>query len=348
MNDVIGQIIDELGLDRLDTYSRSYISEHTSFTDMVRELVSGDTSVFEALGRLIRDSVTAELMQTKEYIAGMLIFLLVAAMFNRMINSKNSYLNSVSFLMVYGALMLILMESFTRIEALVTSTIDGLIGFMNMMIPVYASTLVLTGNISTGSAYYIFSFGCLYIIEWIAKLVLVPATQTFLFLILINNMFEEDSLSKLAELLEKIIRFLLKLSTAAVFGMGVVQRMVMAAKDDVTNSLALKTIKVIPGIGNAVSATGETLLSCGVLIKNCVGVVGVIVVISIVLSPIIKLIVFILGYKLTSAIVQPVSDKRIVEGVNGTARAGELFFGILCNMAVIFIITVSIVCAGVL
>ena len=177
---------------------------------------------------------------------------------------------------------------------------------------------------------------------------LVPATQTFLFLILINNMFEEDSLSKLAELLEKIIRFLLKLSTAAVFGMGVVQRMVMAAKDDVTNSLALKTIKVIPGIGNAVSATGETLLSCGVLIKNCVGVVGVIIVISIVLSPIIKLIVFILGYKLISAIVQPVADKRIVEGVNGTARAGELFFGILCNMAVIFIITVSIVCAGVL
>lgn len=348
MNDIIDQIIDELGLDKLDSYSQSYISEHTGFTDMVRELVSGDTSVFEALGRQIRDAVTAELMQTKEYIAGMLIFLLVAAMFNRMINSKNSYLNSVSFLMVYGALMLILMESFTRIEALVTSTIDGLIGFMNMMIPVYASTLVLTGNISTGSAYYIFSFGCLYIIEWITKLVLVPATQTFLFLILINNMFEEDSLSKLAELLEKIIRFLLKLSTAAVFGMGVVQRMVMAAKDDVTNSLALKTIKVIPGIGNAVSATGETLLSCGVLIKNCVGVVGVIIVISIVLSPIIKLIVFILGYKLISAIVQPVADKRIVEGVNGTARAGELFFGILCNMAVIFIITVSIVCAGVL
>lgn len=348
MNDIIGQIIDELGLDKLDSYSQGYISEHTGFTDMVRELVSGDTSVFEALGRQIRDAVTTEFMQTKEYIAGMLIFLLVAAMFNRMINSKNSYLNSVSFLMVYGALMLILMESFTRIEALVTSTIDGLIGFMNMMIPVYASTLVLTGNISTGSAYYIFSFGCLYIIEWITKLVLVPATQTFLFLILINNMFEEDSLSKLADLLEKIIRFLLKLSTAAVFGMGVVQRMVMAAKDDVTNSLALKTIKVIPGIGNAVSATGETLLSCGVLIKNCVGVVGVIIVISIVLSPIIKLIVFILGYKLTSAIVQPVADKRIVEGVNGTARAGELFFGILCNMAVIFIITVSIVCAGVL
>ncbi len=348
MNDIIGQIIDELGLDKLDSYSQGYISEHTGFTDMVRELVSGDTSVFEALGRQIRDAVTTEFMQTKEYIAGMLIFLLVAAMFNRMINSKNSYLNSVSFLMVYGALMLILMESFTRIEALVTSTIDGLIGFMNMMIPVYASTLVLTGNISTGSAYYIFSFFFLYIIEWITKLVLVPATQTFLFLILINNMFEEDSLSKLADLLEKIIRFLLKLSTAAVFGMGVVQRMVMAAKDDVTNSLALKTIKVIPGIGNAVSATGETLLSCGVLIKNCVGVVGVIIVISIVLSPIIKLIVFILGYKLTSAIVQPVADKRIVEGVNGTARAGELFFGILCNMAVIFIITVSIVCAGVL
>ena len=309
MNDIIGRIIDELGLDRLDTYGQSYLVEQTTFTEAVKEILSGGSSVFEALGRQLVDAVSNEIMQTKEYIVGMLVFLLTAAMFNRMVNSKNSYLNSVSFLMVYGALMLILMESFTKIEGLVTSAIDGVIGFMNMMIPVYASTLVMTGNISTGSAYYIFSFGCLYIIEWISKLVLVPAVQIFLFLVLINNMFEEDSLSKLAELLEKIIRFALKLSTGAVFGMGLVQRMVATARDDVANSLALKTIKVIPGIGNAVSATGETLLSCGVLIKNCVGVVGIIIILSILLAPLIRILIFILGYKLTSAIVQPIAGK---------------------------------------
>lgn len=347
MNDIMGRIIDELGLDRLDTYGQSYLVEQTTFTEAVKEILSGGSSVFEALSRQLVVAVSNEIMQTKEYIVGMLVFLLTAAMFNRMVNSKNSYLNSVSFLMVYGALMLILMESFTKIEGLVTSAIDGVIGFMNMMIPVYASTLVMTGNISTGSAYYIFSFGCLYIIEWISKLVLVPAVQIFLFLVLINNMFEEDSLSKLAELLEKIIRFALKLSTGAVFGMGLVQRMVATARDDVANSLALKTIKVIPGIGNAVSATGETLLSCGVLIKNCVGVVGIIIILSILLTPFIKILIFILGYKLTSAIVQPIADRRIVEGVNGTARAGELFLGILCNVGIIFIITVSIVCLGV-
>ena len=154
MNDMIGQIVDELGLDRLDAYGQSYLTEHTSFTEAVKDILSGDMSVFEALSRQIVDAVNSEIMQTKEYIVGMLVFLLVAAMFNRMVNSKNSYLNSVSFLMVYGALMLILMESFAKIEGLVTSAIDGLIGFMNMMIPVYASTLVMTGNISTGSVYY--------------------------------------------------------------------------------------------------------------------------------------------------------------------------------------------------
>ena len=35
MNDIIGRIIDELGLDRLDTYGQSYLVEQTTFTEAV-------------------------------------------------------------------------------------------------------------------------------------------------------------------------------------------------------------------------------------------------------------------------------------------------------------------------
>lgn len=346
MSGVIDEIIGELGLDSLNTYSEGYLVDKSSFADMVRDVLDGKMSVFDVLLKQLENSFVTEILGTKDYFIGVLSFLFITAMFNKMVNSKNSYLNSVSFLMVYGALMVLLMESFAKLETIVITTIDGLIGFMNVLIPVYATTLIVTGNISTGSSYYIFSFGCMYLIEWVTKLVLIPATQIFLFLVFINNMFEEDSLSKLAELLEKIIRFVLKLFTGIVFGMGTVQKIISAAKDQVTNSLALKTIRIIPGVGNAVSATGETILSCGVLVKNCVGVVGIIVMIAIVLSPLIKIAIYTLGYKAVAAVAQPVSDKRIVEGVNGTARASEIYLCILFHMGSIFIITVSIVCMG--
>ena len=209
MSGVIDEIIGELGLDSLNTYSEGYLVDKSSFADMVRDVLDGKMSVFDVLLQQLENSFVTEILGTKDYFIGVLSFLFITAMFNKMVNSKNSYLNSVSFLMVYGALMVLLMESFAKLEVIVITTIDGLIGFMNVLIPVYATTLIVTGNISTGSSYYIFSFGCMYLIEWVTKLVLIPATQIFLFLVFINNMFEEDSLSKLAELLEKIIRFVL-------------------------------------------------------------------------------------------------------------------------------------------
>lgn len=347
MEEIIDDIINELGLDCLNTYSQGYLVNKPTFADLVTQIMNGDRSVSEIIISQVSNIIASECFGTKELFVGIFSFVFIAAIFNKITSSKNTYLNSVSFLMVYGALMVLLMDSINGLELVLTNTIDGLIGFMNLLIPVYATTLIVTGNLSTASAYYVFSFGCIYLVEWIAKLVLIPATQIFLFLQFINNMFEEESISKLAELIEKLIRFALKLMTGIVIGMGSVESIIASTKDQVANSMALKAVSVVPGVGNVVSAAGETVLSCGMLIKNCIGIVGVIVLLAIILAPLIKIGVYFAGYKLVAAIVQPIADKRIVGGVNGTARACELYFNILCHMGIMFIITVSIICIGV-
>ena len=57
----------------------------------------------------------------------------------------------------------------------------------------------------------------------------------------------------------------------------------------------------------------DAILGCGILLKNAVGMVGVIIIIGICIMPIIKLATFSIMYSLTSSIIEPIADGKIVK-----------------------------------
>ena len=57
----------------------------------------------------------------------------------------------------------------------------------------------------------------------------------------------------------------------------------------------------------------DTVMSCGNILKNAVGIVGVIVIISICVVPILKLTSLMGVYYLGSALCQPIADEKIVK-----------------------------------
>ena len=91
---------------------------------------------------------------------------------------------------------------------------------------------------------------------------------------------------------------------------------------------------------------GEIMLGCAMLIKNSVGMAAIIVLFFIVLTPLVKTLIFSLMYRLLSAALQPVSDNRIVEGIEAVARAGNLYYIVIRDAAILFFIVIAIVCAS--
>ena len=57
----------------------------------------------------------------------------------------------------------------------------------------------------------------------------------------------------------------------------------------------------------------DTVMSCTNILKNAVGIVGVIVIISICIIPIIKLATLMAVYYLGAAVCQPIADEKIVK-----------------------------------
>ena len=87
----------------------------------------------------------------------------------------------------------------------------------------------------------------------------------------------------------------------------------------------------------------DSVLGCGVVLKNAVGLVGVIVILGICLMPIIKIATLTIIYNLAAAIIQPVADDKIVKLLDEMGGVFKLLLGILCALSVLLIIGVTMV-----
>ena len=57
----------------------------------------------------------------------------------------------------------------------------------------------------------------------------------------------------------------------------------------------------------------DTVMSCSNILKNAVGIVGVVIILSICITPILKLTALMGIYYLGSALCEPIADEKIVK-----------------------------------
>ena len=87
----------------------------------------------------------------------------------------------------------------------------------------------------------------------------------------------------------------------------------------------------------------DAVLGCGVILKNAVGMVGVIIIIGICLLPIIKLATFSIMYSLTSSIIEPISDSKIVKLLDEISGVFKLLLAVVSSVSVLLIIGITLV-----
>lgn len=99
----------------------------------------------------------------------------------------------------------------------------------------------------------------------------------------------------------------------------------------------------IPVVGKILGDAVDTVIGCSNILKNAVGIVGVIVVIGICLMPIIKLAILTITYYVTSAVIQPIADDKIVSLLSGMGDTFKVLLGMLIAVAVMLIIGITLV-----
>ena len=156
----------------------------------------------------------------------------------------------------------------------------------------------------------------------------------------------EEMLGKMAELIETLISWVLRTLLGVVAGLQVVRGLVTPVMDSLKRSAIGKTAGTLPGVGNAVNAVTELVLTTAVLVRNSLGVVFLLVFLVVGASPVIRYGLLALVYRFLAAVAQPVSDKRLVEVFSTMGEGCALLMRILFTAEVLCMLTFLILMAG--
>lgn len=349
-NEILEEIEGALKLEEIDQgLWKNENMEQFSFTDTVKKLLSGEIPFEPAeLPGLLGELFLSELKSQRGMALQILVVVLASAVFSNFVRVfDSSQIADVSFYMMYLLISTLLMQSFLSISQIAENACASINNFMKLLLPSYLLTVVFTaGSVSALGFYEITVLG-MNLLQAVILRVIFPVIHFYLVLLILNQMSKEDYFSRMAQLVESIVGWSVKTILGLVLGLQAVQCLVAPAVDNLKNSALHRLLKVIPGIGAALDSAAETVAGSALVVKNAVGVAGILALVIICLVPLVKLAACILVFRLLCAAIQPICDKRMVEGIESISGAAALLLRILAASMSIFIISLAMITAAV-
>lgn len=172
----------------------------------------------------------------------------------------------------------------------------------------------------------------------------LPLTLISTVLMIASKISDEIKLGKLSKFF----------NSATVWIIGIIMTLfvtVLSLEGSLTETVdgvAAKTTKAavsttIPVVGKILGDATDAVIGCMGILKNAVGIVGIIIIISICILPIIKLSVLTITYYLASAISETIADEKIIELLKGIGDIFKILLAVMFSTALILIVGFTIV-----
>lgn len=252
---------------------------------------------------------------------------------------ENDSISKLIYYVQYIAIVTIIMSNFSDVINLVKQTSNNLIGFMNTLIPVLVSLMLYTGSITTTS---ILEPIILFLINFIGNLIqniLIPIILIIASISIISKISDQVQVAKLSKFLKSSTLWFLGIILTIFVGIVSLEGTLASSVDGITAKTAkLIVSSAVPVVGKILGDVVDSVLGCGIILKNAVGFVGVVIIISICIVPILKLSVLTISYKLVASISEVIADAKIVKLLDEMGDIFKILLGILFTIFFMVII----------
>lgn len=339
------KLMEDMELGQMQDAVNQILKEDSfSIEEILNQILKGE-SLFqkETMSKWFKNIVKAQLQREQKAMFQVVLLVLLAAVFSNFTAVfGEGKTGETSFYITYMLLLALLIKSFGSMGVELKELLENFILFLKALMPSYFLAVTASSGSATAMIFYEAVLFLIYVIQVVFLKGIVPAIYVLALVELVNYLHSEDFLSKMAELLQTLIEWSLKSCMAVVIGMQLIQNMIGPAMDSLKRDIIGKTAASIPGIGNAINGVTEVALGTAVIIRNGIGVVGIIILVCIGIRPVIRLALLAFLYKLLAAVVQPVSDKRMTGALSTIGNGYVLFLKVLLCMELLIFITIAI------
>lgn len=251
--------------------------------------------------------------------------------------------SKVAYTLCYMVVLVIAVNSFNIAIGYAKDAIDRMIDFMMAMIPLLFALLASMGNIVTVSVTHPLIVFMIHTVGTLIHTIVFPLFFFSAVLHLVSAMSEKYKLTQLANLLRNIGAGLLGVLLTVFLGVISVRGITSSVTDGVTIRAAKYiTGNFVPVIGKMFADATDTVISASLLVKNAIGLSGVIIILFLCAFPAIKILVLALIYNVAAAVMQPLGETPIVICLQTIGKSMIYVFAALAAVSLMFFMAVTI------
>lgn len=318
--------------------------EDVDLNNILSQAIQGkvdNKTIFQKILKLLGSEINTSL---KTLISILVIIVIHGILKSITDNLENKNISQIIYFVQYILIVTLIMSNFTEIINLVKNTANDLVGFINLLMPLLLTLMIYTGSIATSSILEPVILFAINLIGNLIKDILIPVVFIIVIFSIISKISERIQIEKLSKFLRSSVVWVLGIILTIFVGVVSLEGTLSSSVDGITAKTAKTAVStVIPVVGKILGDVVDSVLGCGIILKNAVGIVGVIIIIGICIMPSIKIATLCIMYSLASAIVQPVADGKIVKILDEMGGVFKLLLGILCALSVLLIVGITLV-----
>lgn len=257
---------------------------------------------------------------------------------------ERNAVSKVAYAIAYMVLIILAVNSFRTATSYAGDAISKMVEFMLAMVPLLLTLLAGTGGVASAAVLHPLIVFMIHTIGTFIHLVVFPLLFFSAVLHLVSSITDRYKVTHLANLLRNVAVGLLGVMLTVFLGVLSVQ----GATGAVTDGVALRTAKFVTGnfvpvVGRMFSDAADTVMSASLLVKNAVGIAGVIILLFLCAFPALKVLTLALIYRLAGAIMQPLGDTPIVHCLQTIGKTLIYVFAALASVGLMFFLAVTII-----
>lgn len=318
--------------------------------EYIKEYIkSGQSSL--SISQIIKAITSLIFKEVKTAISLSISIIVIAIICSLIKNLQGAFANEsisdIAFFACYSLLIIILSRSFIISINIAIDIIEKLSEFMAAILPVLVVMLTSIGGFAQAATMDPIILGATILIPRIYKNIIIPLITITFVLQFANSISTEHKISNLCKTTKQITIWLQGILLTVFIGILTVRGITSSTIDAVT----LKTAKFaidnfIPIVGKAFSDAIASVAGYSLIIKNAISAVGLIIIVIMMLYPVIKILLNSIVFKLTAALIEPISDKRITTAIASAGDSLILIMSCVLSVSLMFFVLLGIMASS--
>lgn len=342
----------QLEMNKLEEFVRNLNADiegavpELKFKELVTQLVKGDldwqvSDIFTGLLKYLFKEVVAN----TSLLGKLVVLAIICALLQNLMGAfEKGTTGKLAYVVSYMVLISLAVGTFTLAVNIGREAVDNMVQFMQALLPLLLTLLAAMGGVASTTIFHPLIFGSISAIGTVIKNIVFPLIFFSAILGILSYITEKFQVSRLADLMKTVGMTVMGLCSTIFLGLLAIK----GVAGSVTDGVAIRTAKFatdafIPVVGGMFSDALDAVIGSSLLIKNAVGIAGVVIIFILTVLPMLKIFAVAFVYKLAGALIQPVGDKQMADCLTGLGNSLLAVFAAVATVGLLFFFAITIV-----